>query len=109
MESISDKGDMLWDRDPTSKSYGIMIVYYMFYLGRILSLLDTFIYILQNKPLGTIRVVAGVFNGLAPTFVWLMARFGNIPAQDFELVLYAITHCLLYLYYFLVTAGNYIE
>ena len=63
MESISDKGDMLWDRDPTSKSYGIMIVYYMFYLGRILSLLDTFVYILQNKPLVTIRVIAGVFNG----------------------------------------------
>lgn len=83
-----------------------MVAYYMFYLARILSLFDTFIYILQKKPMDAIRVVSGVFNGIGPTWVWSTARFGNIPGHDFDLVLYAWTFCLVYLFYFLVTAGN---
>ena len=96
----------LWDPNPYSKSYGIMVVYHMFYVARILSLLDTFIYILQKKPIYKSRVVIGVFNGIAPTVVWIMAHFGNIPEHDTELVLYGFTLCLVHLYYFLVTAGN---
>ena len=103
---ILDKGVLLWDTDPYSKSYGIMVAYYMFYLARIISLLDTFIYILQKKIIYTPRVVNGVFNGIAPICVWLMAHFSNIPGHDLELVLYALTNCMVYLYYFLVTAGN---
>ena len=83
-----------------------MIAYYLFYMARILSLLDTFIYILQKKPINTFRVISGVFNGIAPTWVWVMVHFGNIPGYDFELTVYALTHSLIYLYYFLVTAGN---
>ena len=104
--SLSDEKDKLWDPDPYSRSYGIMVAYYLLYLARVLALFDTFIYILQKKPLYTYRVVNGVFNGIAPTVVWLMAHFGKIPEHDTEVVLYGLTHCLVHLYYFLVTAGN---
>ena len=103
---ILDDGVILWDPDQYSKSYSILIAYYMFYMARLLSLLDTFIYILQKKPMDTFRVISGVFNGIAPTWVWVMAHFGDVPGYDLELVVYSLTHCLIYLYYFLVTAGN---
>ena len=83
-----------------------MVAYYMFYLARILSLLDTLIYILQKKSIRTSRVVHGVLNGIGPICVWLMAHFGNIPGHDLELVSYALTNCLVYLYYLLVTSGS---
>ena len=83
-----------------------MIAYYMFYMARILSLLDTFIYILQKKPMNTFRIISGVFNGIAPIWVWIKARFGDVPGYDLELIVYALTHCLIYIYYLLVTAGN---
>ena len=83
-----------------------MIAYYMFYMARVLSLLDTFIYILQKKPVNTFRIISGVFNGIAPIWVWIKAHFGDIPGYDLELLVYALTHCLIYIYYLLVTAGN---
>ena len=103
---ILDDGVILWDPDQYSKSYSILIAYYMFYIARILSLLDTFIYILQKKQMDTFRVISGVFNGMAPTWLWVMAQFVDIPGYDFELIVYAMTQCLIYLYYFLVTIGK---
>ena len=103
---ILDDGVILWDPDQYSKSYSILIAYYMFYIARILSLSDTFIYILQKKQMDTFRVISGVFNGMAPTWLWVMAQFVDIPGYDFELIVYAMTQCLIYLYYFLVTIGK---
>ena len=104
---FSDKSGILWDPNPYSKSYGIMVAYYMFYLARILSLFDSFIYILKKKQMNSYRIVIGVFYGIIPIHIWVMAHFGNIPSHDLDLVFYVLTHCLFYVYCLLVTLGNY--
>ena len=84
----------------------MMVAYYMFYLARIFSLLDSFIYILKKKQINSFRLVIGVFYGILPIYMWIVAHFGNIPTYDFDLVAFLVTHCLIYLYYLLVTLGN---
>ena len=73
-----------------------------------ISILDSFIHILQGKPLGFHTITAGIGIALVPVFTWVCARFAKKePAFDFELVLYSFTHCLVYLYYFLTMSGMY--
>ena len=101
---------ILWDTNPDSKSYGILMAFYTFHLARTISLIDSFIHILQGKPLGCHTITAGIVFALGPPYTWVCARFARKdPAFDFELVLIAFTHCLVYLYYSLLMSGTYIE
>ena len=86
------------------------MAFYTFHLARTISLIDSFIHILQGKPLGCHTITAGIVFALGPPYTWVCARFARKdPAFDFELVLIAFTHCLVYLYYSLLMSGTYIE
>ena len=97
----------LWLPDPSSKSYGILIAHYLMYVGRMFSLLDAFIHILQQKPVSFHLILGGFAYALGPVYLWLMARFGKKdPVRDLDLVVFALIHCLVYLYYTLITLGS---
>ena len=55
-------------------------------------------------------ITAGIMYGLSPVYMWVGARFGTKdPAFDFDLVYFAFTHCLIYLYFVLATSGIFID
>ena len=97
----------IWDNNPNSKSYGILIAFYTFHIARMISLIDSFIHILQGKPTGSHLTTAGLAYAMGPIYTWVCARFAKKePSFDLELVLIAFTHCMVYLYYLLVVTGR---
>ena len=84
-----------------------MIALYLIYVARNFSLIDAFFPILQEKPMRAHLVLGGLVYSLCPLYLWLMVRFGekDTATSDLDIVVFASTHCLMYLYYTLATLG----